>query len=39
VSAAETIEIFTFMVAADESTRRGGAPVALEEILSKARKK
>lgn len=37
VSAAETIEIFAFMEAADESKRRGGAPVTLESVLEKAR--
>ena len=29
----ETIEIYAFMEAADESKRRGGAPVALDEVL------
>ncbi len=33
VSAEETIELFTFMEAADESKRRGGAPVALADVL------
>jgi predicted dehydrogenase len=37
VSAAETIEMFTFMEAADESKRQGGAPVKLEGVLAKAR--
>lgn len=37
VSAAETLEIYTFMEAADESRRRGGVPVALAEVLGKAR--
>ncbi|MCZ6795777.1 MAG: Gfo/Idh/MocA family oxidoreductase [Planctomycetota bacterium] len=37
VSAEETIELFAFMEAADESKRQGGAPVALESVLSKAR--
>jgi hypothetical protein len=37
VTAAETIEIFAFMEAADESKRQGGKPVALKEVLSKAR--
>jgi hypothetical protein len=37
VSAAETIEIFTFMEAADESKRQGGAPVTLESVLTRAR--
>lgn len=31
-----TIEMFAFMEAADESKRRGGAPVTLEEVLKKA---
>ena len=38
VSAEETLEIFTFMAAADESKRRGGAPVTLQEMMDKARK-
>jgi predicted dehydrogenase len=37
VSAAETTELYAFMEAADESKRRGGAEVSLEEVLSKAR--
>ena len=37
VSAEETIEIFAFMAAADESKRRGGAPVTLAEMIEKAR--
>jgi hypothetical protein len=37
VSAEETIEIFTFMEAADESKRQGGAPVALADVLAKAK--
>jgi predicted dehydrogenase len=37
VSAEETIEIFAFMEAADESKRQGGAPVALETVLRRAR--
>lgn len=37
VSPEETIEIFTFMEAADESKRRGGAPVSLAGVLAKAR--
>jgi hypothetical protein len=32
----ETIEIFAFMEAADESKRRGGGPVAIAEVLQKA---
>jgi hypothetical protein len=34
----ETIEIFTFMEAADESKRQNGAPVQLDGVLEKARK-
>ena len=37
VTAEETIELFAFMEAADESKRRGGAPVDLESVLTKAR--
>jgi hypothetical protein len=37
VSAKETIEIFAFMEAADESKRRGGLPVTLAEVIEKAR--
>lgn len=37
VKAEETIELFAFMEAADESKRRGGARVALSEVLEKAR--
>lgn len=37
VSEAETIEIFTFMEAADESLRQGGKPVALAAVLAKAK--
>lgn len=36
VSEAETLEIFAFMEAADESKRQGGAPVALESVMEKA---
>jgi hypothetical protein len=36
VSATETIELFTFMEAADESKRRGGKPVTLKEVLANA---
>ncbi|MFT6179077.1 MAG: putative dehydrogenase [Paracoccaceae bacterium] len=39
VSAAETIELFTFMEAADESKRQGGKAVTLKEVLTKAGKK
>jgi predicted dehydrogenase len=39
VSAEETIEIFAFMEAADESKRQGGVPVSLESVMAKARGK
>lgn len=38
VSAAETIELFAFMEAADESKRQDGKPVAIADVLAKARK-
>lgn len=34
VSAHETIEILSFMEAADESQRRGGAPVTIAEVMA-----
>ena len=37
VPAAETIELFAFMEAADESKRRGGSAVTIAEVLAKAR--
>jgi hypothetical protein len=37
VSAEETIELFAFMEAADESKRKDGAPVTTESVLAKAR--
>lgn len=37
VSAEETIEIFAFMEAADESKRQSGALVSLQDVLTKAR--
>ncbi len=37
ITPAETIEIFAFMEAADESKRQGGKPVTLESVLEKAR--
>jgi predicted dehydrogenase len=37
VSSQETLEIYAFMQAADESKRRGGVPVTLESVLAKAR--
>lgn len=39
VSPEETIELFAFMEAADESKRQGGKPVALADVLAKARAK
>lgn len=39
VSPEETIELFTFMEAADESKRRGGVPVSLASVLEKAKRK
>jgi hypothetical protein len=37
VSAQETIEMFAFMAAADESKRRGGKPVTIKEMIEQAR--
>src|SRR5438477_1422562 len=37
VGAEETIEIFAFMEAADESKRQGGGPVSLDAVLAKAK--
>jgi hypothetical protein len=37
VSPEETLELYTFMEAADESKRRGGAEVKLADVLAKAR--
>jgi Oxidoreductase family, NAD-binding Rossmann fold len=37
VSAEETIEIFAFMEAADESKRQGGKPVTVEGVMTKAK--
>lgn len=37
VSPAETLEIYAFMEAADESKRRSGAEVTLKEVMDKAR--
>ena len=37
VSAQETIEMFAFMAAADESKRRGGKPVKIQEMIEQAR--
>lgn len=36
VSAAETLKIYTFMEAADESKRQGGKPVSMDEVFEKA---
>ena len=38
VSAEETLEIYAFMEAADESKRQGGAVVTLRSVMEKARK-
>lgn len=35
----ETLEIFAFMAAAEESKEKGGAPVQVEKVMEKARKK
>jgi predicted dehydrogenase len=37
VSAEETLEIYAFMEAADESKRQGGVPVTLESVMARAR--
>jgi len=37
VAAAETIELFAFMEAADESKRQEGKPVAIADVLAKAK--
>jgi hypothetical protein len=37
VAEEETLEIYAFMEAADESKRQGGRPVTLESVLTKAR--
>lgn len=37
VSAEETLEIFAFMEAADESKRQDGRPVSIESVMQKAR--
>jgi predicted dehydrogenase len=36
VSSEDTIEIFAFMEAADESLRQGGRPVAVKEVIARA---
>ncbi len=38
VSAEETLELYAFMEAADESKRRNGAEVSVQEVIEKARK-
>jgi hypothetical protein len=38
VSMEETLEIYTFMEAADESKRQGGKPVSMEDVFNKALK-
>jgi hypothetical protein len=38
VSAAETIEIFAFMEAADESKRQNGQTITIKSVLEKAKK-
>ncbi|MGI8979499.1 MAG: hypothetical protein ACR2FY_09760 [Pirellulaceae bacterium] len=35
-AAEETIELYAFMEADDESKRRGGAPAKIEEVMQKA---
>ena len=37
VSAAETLEVYAFMEAADESKRQGGKPVSIESVMARAR--
>jgi hypothetical protein len=37
VSAAETLEIYAFMEAADESKRQGDKPVTIESVMARAR--
>jgi len=37
VSSAETLEIYAFMEAADESKRQGGGPVKIETVMTKAK--
>jgi hypothetical protein len=39
VTAEETLEIYAFMEAADESKRQGGKPVTLASVLDRAQKK
>ena len=37
IAAEDTIEIFAFMEAADESKRQGGKPVTIESVMARAR--
>jgi predicted dehydrogenase len=37
IAADETVEIFAFMEAADESKRQGGKPVTIESVMAKAK--
>ncbi len=37
ISPEETVEMFAFMEAADESKRQGGAPVKISDVIEKAR--
>lgn len=37
VTAAQTLEIYAFMEAADESQRQGGCPVSVRDVLEKAK--
>ena len=39
VSPEETLEIFAFMEAADESKQKGGAPVTIESVMQNAKQK
>ena len=39
VSNEETIELYAFMEAADESKRQGGKPVSMKDVIDKAREK
>ncbi len=39
VSPEETLEIYAFMEAADESKRKGGVPITIESVLAKARER
>jgi predicted dehydrogenase len=36
IDAAETLNLYAFMEAADESKRKGGAPATIEEVMKKA---